>query len=65
MKSDFLIGDKVRLLLEDQFFSGIAQEDAARLRSLIGSEWTVSGHSEHGHVEIEFMHTSQSPTPLE
>jgi hypothetical protein len=66
MKSDFAVGDKVRLLrLEDQFFSGIARQDADRLKSLIGSEWTVSGRSEHGHIEMEFVHSSDSPTPLE
>jgi len=64
--SDFVEGDKVRLLcLEDEFFSGIADEDVLRLKSLIGLEWTVSDHSEHGHVEIMFVHSSQSPTPLE
>jgi hypothetical protein len=64
--SSFVDGDKVRLLrLDEEFFVGIDPEDVSRLKRLVGLEWTVSGRSEHGHVEIEFVHASDSPTPLE
>jgi hypothetical protein len=62
----FVVGDKVRLLrLDDEFYVGIDAEVMDRIKGLVGLEWTVSGHSEHGYVEIEFVHSSESPTPLE
>jgi len=66
MANDFVEGDKVRLLkLDDWFFAGIDSKDVSRLKSLVGLEWTVVGHTEHGHVELEFVHDPGSPTPLE
>jgi hypothetical protein len=51
--SGFVEGEKVRLLrLDDEFFVGIDPEDVSRLKRLVGLEWTVSGHSEHGFVEM-------------
>jgi hypothetical protein len=66
MAADFLPGDKVRLLrLDEEFFAGIDPAATERLRGLVGLEWTVSGRSEHGHIEIEFVHSAAAPTPLE
>jgi hypothetical protein len=64
----FAVGDRVRLLrLEDEFFRGIDLDDVARLKGLVGRDWTVSDFSEHGYVEIELHHpeASSSPTPID
>jgi hypothetical protein len=66
MAANFALKDKVRLLhLDEEFYKGIDAASVSRLRSLVGREWTVSGFSPHGYVEIEFTHTGESPTPLE
>lgn len=63
----FAVGERVRLLkLEDWFYSGMNDEDVARLKTMVGQIWTVEAHvEESGDYELVFEHPRGSPSPLE
>jgi hypothetical protein len=68
--TELRIGDRIKLLaLPAEIFEGLAENDAAFVRSMVGKTLPIMGFNKQGEVELEFatreliFHTIWVPPP--